>query len=373
MIEDSPQILKALKNVTLGGFSEAIDALTLEDMLGEIEESNTILYALKDCTINTLASSIGSLAVQDLFANDIYEYHKLSENEDFSKYPNDQLFVWEDGKFQQYDDSRHDADAVYARYPIGYDGTNYISGYENIPLYAYKDGEYVLATETTGWKLPVGAANTNYYYRDTNGKYVLAETQNGVYTHAVLYYLDAQEELAEIQLVPAELSIKAGFKTSVLYSKFKFAVNDGGYDFANLYYFDYDNSAFKRVETTYNAETGKYTVSAGDADKTLYTHGKAVGVWKYLLTDKDGMEMICTVNNIGSLVANVSYNVNHAKLKDLNADGLINVTSESGADIFSTPIPESISPTDKATTLGELTIGDAINVIVTVLNKIPQL
>ena len=371
--EDSPQILKALKNVTLGGFSEAIDALTLEDMLGEIEESNTILYALKDCTINTLASSIGSLAVQDLFANDIYEYHKLSENEDFSKYPNDQLFVWEDGKYQQYDPSRHDADAVYARYPIGYDGTNYISGYENIPLYAYKDGEYVLATETTGWKLPVGAANTNYYYRDTNGKYVLAETQNGVYTHAVLYYLDAQEELAEIQLVPAELSIKAEFKTSVLYSKFKFAVNDGGYDFANLYYFDYDNSAFKRVETTYNAETGKYTVSAGDADKTLYTHGKAVGVWKYLLTDKDGMEMICTVNNIGSLVANVSYNVNHAKLKDLNADGLINVTSENGADIFSTPIPESISPTHTATTLGELTIGDAINVIVTVLNKIPQL
>lgn len=373
VIEDSPQILKALKNVTLGGFSEAIDALTLEDMLGEIEESNTILYALKDCTINTLASSIGSLAVQDLFANDIYEYHKLSENEDFSKYPNDQLFVWEDGKYQQYDDSRHDADAVYARYPIGYDGTNYISGYENIPLYAYKDGEYVLATETTGWKLPVGAANTNYYYRDTNGKYVLAETQNGVYTHAVLYYLDAQEELAEIQLVPAELSIKAEFKTSVLYSKFKFAVNDGGYDFANLYYFDYDNSAFKRVETTYNAETGKYTVSAGDADKTLYTHGKAVGVWKYLLTDKDGMEMICTVNNIGSLVANVSYNVNHAKLKDLNADGLINVTSENGADIFSTPIPESISPTHTATTLGELTIGDAINVIVTVLNMIPHL
>lgn len=159
----------------------------------------------------------------------------------------------------------------------------------------------------------------------------------------------------------------------MLYSKFKFAVNDGGYDFANLYYFDYDNSAFKRVETTYNAETGKYTVSAGDADKTLYTHGKAVGVWKYLLTDKDGMEMICTVNNIGSLVANVSYNVNHAKLKDLNADGLINVTSENGADIFSTPIPESISPTHTETTLGELTIGDAINVIVTVLNMIPHL
>lgn len=173
--------------------------------------------------------------------------------------------------------------------------------------------------------------------------------------------------------MPAELSIKAEFKTSVLYSKFKFAVNDGGYDFANLYYFDYDNSAFKRVETTYNAETGKYTVSAGDADKTLYTHGKAVGVWKYLLTDKDGMEMICTVNNIGSLVANVSYNVNHAKLKDLNADGLINVTSENGADIFSTPIPESISPTHTETTLGELTIGDAINVIVTVLNMIPHL
>ena len=371
-VPDNSPILKALENVTLGGFSEAINALTLEDMLGKIEESNTILYALKDCTINTLASSIGSLAVQDLFANDIYEYHKLSESEDFSKYS--ELFVWEDGRYQPYDPSRHDADAVYARYPIGYDGTKYVKGYENIPLYAYikseTGGEYVLATEATGWKLPFGAANTNYYYRDTNGKYVLAETQNGVYTHAVLYYLDAQEELAEIQLVPARLSIKEEFKTSVLYSKFKYAVNDGGYDFANLYYFDYDSSAFKRVETTYNAETKKYTVSAGDADKTLYTHGKAVGVWKYLLTDKDGMEMICTVNNIGSLVANVSYNVNHAKLKDLNADGLINVTSESGADIFSTPIPESISPTHTATTLGELTIGDAINVIVTVLNII---
>lgn len=46
------------------------------------------------------------------------------------------------------------------------------------------------------------------------------------------------------------------------------------------------------------------------------------------------------------------------------------MTSESGADIFSTPIPESISPTHTATTLGELTIGDAINVIVTVLNII---
>ena len=65
--------------------------------------------------------------------------------------------------------------------------------------------------------------------------------------------------------------------------------------------------------------------------------------------------------------------MNHAKLKDLNADGLINVTSENGADIFSTPIPESISPTHTETTLGGLTIGDAINVIVTVLNMIPHL
>lgn len=153
----------------------------------------------------------------------------------------------------------------------------------------------------------------------------------------------------------------------MLYSKFKFAVNDGGYDFANLYYFDYDNSAFKRVETTYDIKTGKYTVSADDADKTLYTHGKAVGVWKYLLTDKDGMEMICTVNNIGSLVANVSYNVNNTKLKDLNADGLIKVNSASGADIFGTRIPAIISPTHIETTLGELTIGDAINVIVDAL------
>ena len=178
--ENSHSLMQAIRDWSIDDFGKAdkINSLKLGDVIAVTEDSPQILKALKDCTINTLASSIGSLAVQDLFANDIYEYYKLSENEDPSKYS--ELFVWEDGRYQPYDPSRHDADAVYARYPIGYDGTNYISGYENIPLYAYKDGEYVLATETTGWKLPVGAANTNYYYRDTNGKYVLAETQNGV-------------------------------------------------------------------------------------------------------------------------------------------------------------------------------------------------
>ena len=370
---NTPHILKALKDVSLGDFSDKLGTLRLEDMLGHIEESNTVLYALKDCTVNTLAETIGTLAIQDLFAEDIYRYTHVTEAE-FDDYP--ELFVLEKGNYVSYDPDKHDPEQAYARYVIAYKNGETIAGYENIPLYAYRNGEYVLATEVTGWALPQNEPAREYYYLQ-EGDYVAAEPQNGVYSQDTLYYLNEHEEIGKLELIPARLQVATEFATEKLYSKLRLESPsaDGDYGVANLYYFNMETQSFKRADAVYNPESGRYTVSAEFADRNLYTHGLTKGVWRYLLNDENGAEQICTVNNIGSLVSNVSKNINKATLRSLHEDGLIEISVQGGQtpeDLLNTEIPSIFLPNGPKK-LGDLSISETISVVVAVIAKLAEL
>lgn len=371
--DKSPQILIALKDATLGEISDKIQSLTLKEMIGEIDADNTVLYALKDCTLDSLAATVNSLAVQDLFADEIYEYFPVGTLEDYNDKYTD-LYVLDGGNYVKYDPNLHTetGTALYSPYIIAYDGGNFVAGYENVTLYAYENGEYRTATEITGWKLPEGISAEEFYYLES-GAYCPAEADtDDIYDYAELYYKDADENVACIKLIPAKLSVKQNYINAVLFSKIKIAESAGGeYDYANLYYFDMSAQSFKRVETTLNETTGKFTVSEEYANVQLFTHGNTVGVWKYLLTNKteSGVkyEVISSVNNIGSLVENVSGNINSATLRQLYDDGLLYLNPPEGwtdEKILNTEI--------NSQKLGEMTISETINAIIQIIAMTQQ-
>ena len=107
-----------------------------------------------------------------------------------------------------------------------------------------------------------------------------------------------------------------------------------------------------------------YTVDEAYASAKLYTYGKVTGTWKYLML-KDGEEQACTLQNVGSLVTNVSANIRTATIKDLYEDGLININKPDDYptmdDMFNVTFPGN----DK--TFGEMTISDFISAVFSLL------
>lgn len=75
---DSPQMLQAMRNMTLGEVSSDIDTLTLNDVLGPdtFDGSNKILETLRYCRIRNLGTEIDALTVEDVFGEDIWSYSK---------------------------------------------------------------------------------------------------------------------------------------------------------------------------------------------------------------------------------------------------------------------------------------------------------
>lgn len=278
--EDTAKIMLALRDIPIGEISTAIDDLTIEQMVGTIDESNTILYALRNCTLGNMGAVMQSLSLQDLFADDLYEYVYIGtaqevkdtdgsviSNQYDSRYG--QLFVWENLAYTEKtaDEIKSlPADTkIYARYILAYDGSEYTAdAYKGIPLYAYNpaaadgEAEYVLATYVSAWKMPDGYDDTlTYYtYSETDDTYtaVPAEQLGGTFTVDTLYYIDENDDIGELSLVPAELSIADGYEDAILYSMYRAAQKavvdekvQNYYTQANLYYFDFDGQSFERI------------------------------------------------------------------------------------------------------------------------------
>lgn len=304
----SPAILRALENTALGGFSDKIETLTLEDMLGEIGDDNTVLWALKDCTLDSLAGKISTLALQDLFAAEIYDdiYTKVYENGEY---------------------------------------LNKI--YENTALYALADGKYVSATEVSAWKLPFKPETGKTYYKFVNGAYekVSEAELQGTLGVPVLYILDEEEELSEILLEPAQLKIKNEYLTKTLYSPFKPAVAENGiYKIANVYCYDVAAQAFRRIDLTpvyEGADENKtirgYTLPQGYENTALFTYGEVQGIWKYLLVNGNGVEEIAKINDIGTLISNITSNITNRTLREMYNDEVLVLDD---ASVLDTDIPE---------------------------------
>ena len=93
------------------------------------------------------------------------------------------------------------------------------------------------------------------------------------------------------------------------------------------------------------------------------------GTWKYLLKDKEGKEGDYTITDMGTLVSNMTANIQKATLNDLKEDGIIDVTKkEDGTTFLDSAVtykfeftytyPEDIpmiGGTSKTETIGEVT------------------
>lgn len=406
MGENPSAIILALQDVSLGELSTAIDDLSLKDMIGEIDPSNSILYALKDCTLSNISDVIQTLSLQDLFAEDLYGYLYIGtanggadeDGNPTQKYDGryEQLFVLENLEYVQKTAAEIEelpADTkIYARYILAFNGTSYAQGYENIPLYAWDadSGEYVEATYVSAWKMPSGydASRTYYTYSEADGKYtpVPAENLGGTFGTDTLYYLNEDDDAAEISLIPAQLSVLDEYAGRNLYSMYRLAQTvgtgaDAYYTQANLYYYDAGKQSFERIKDLIEVraqgaeETDPvigYRVPDAYAGTTIFTHGEVQGIWKYMLTNENGAEEIAALTDIGTLMSNITYNINHKTLQEMCDDGVLEINSADGSDPLKTVIPdilvdEADRPAEGNLTLGELSISDLLNITVRAL------
>ena len=317
--DSTAAILKALKDVPIGKLETTIETLSLQEMLGEeITPENNILWALKDCTLGNMATVVSTLSLQDLFADEIY-------GENYSEVD-----------------------------PADYiDKTNTFS---KTHLYVKNGDSYTLATEVIRWALPTDADPNLTYYKLIQGgdtpRYEQATADaEGLYDVSELYYLDSNDETATVELVPARLGFIGGYdKNETYYSLYSIAqtatkeiggVSRTYYTNANLYYFDAATESFVRITAlTPVEENGTiigYQPENAASYSAIYTRGEVTEKWKYLLTNSNKTEIIANINDVGSLLDNITSNINNRSLGEMYADGILHLEDES---ILDTEIPD---------------------------------
>ena len=134
------------------------------------------------------------------------------------------------------------------------------------------------------------------------------------------------------------------------------------------------NPIYKQVYATeqdngiYKYLVWRYTDGNGIAPSPLK------GTWKYLLLDENGTERVYALQDMNSAMGNVSVNIQKATLNDLGTDGIIAMSPS----LLTTPIitkigiyPVASAPAGK-TQLGQLTVGEAVNYLSTVLQVLQQ-
>lgn len=71
---DTPALLVSLQNTSIGELSDAVNRLTLVELLGEDQvEKNSILRNLADSTVKTLADDISALSIAQVFEDKVYK------------------------------------------------------------------------------------------------------------------------------------------------------------------------------------------------------------------------------------------------------------------------------------------------------------
>lgn len=120
------------------------------------------------------------------------------------------------------------------------------------------------------------------------------------------------------------------------------------------------------------------TVNEVFSDKVYSNPGAApadrilTGTWAYLLKDPTtGKEVECKLNEIETLVNNMTQNVQTASLTQLRADNMLTVTTEEGQP---DPLSASIAKTDlfvagSKETLGDLNINELFSLVSSLLSK----
>lgn len=302
----SPQILQALADVSVDGLSDAIDSLTLGQIM-PIDPSDNLLGSLSGSTLQTLSQDLTKLTVQKLFADNVYSYHEvesLSPAQEGDATPNrtrfaelqskistlsseyaaSQLYVYLRGSYMPVEDfiaeytssnanvaddqdyAGEIPDTVYSPYLAVTD--DLASLYTDVPLYAYvqsEEGEYayVTATQVSEWQLSEKDAQTYagatlYLKTSADGKTLYeqaAKNASGNYDADTLYVWDAgAERMKAVSLLPAGLSVKEEYADTLLYTKITYVTDFDSsvqlYEQGNLFYYDIDTQMFNQLSLT---------------------------------------------------------------------------------------------------------------------------
>lgn len=395
----APRILQVLANVPLGEISGKINSLALKDFL-DVSNSN-ILSNLANSTLNTLATDLKNLSVQQMYADDIYAYYTVETTDSADRFTQLQqiygaanLYILQESEYVAATEKNFSGVMLYSPYLL----LNSAENYENVPLYVCKDGEITTATKASQWKLSEKdieslLGKTLYQKSEQDGKisYTVAVENvqesdvNKTFTADSLWYWDsASEKIKEVPLVTAGLATN---ETNNLLTRLAYVGTytvGATFEQGNLYYYDIAKEIWINVPLQSSADkTGKITYTVSESatiteGTALYTYGTVRGVWKYLLT-KDGAEINCSIQEIGSLVSNVKENINALTLRELHTDGMVTVSDPS---VLNQEIPYDIIYGAEAETwkekfggakfVGDLRMNDLLNLTLAMISKVNE-
>lgn len=370
--EDALPILKALADTPIGELSGSVGELTLGEMIEIADDS--LLAQLRGEKLEDLDSAVNRLEIKLLYADSIYDYQEVVTDgagyEDArALYP--ELFTYENGSYTLYTGDGTDSPTLYAKYVYAGTADSVSADYTGVPLYKFipaadgqTEGSYELVTKAVGWKIPEGkkpsGVNTFYVAKEDGSYTQISPDADGVFAADTIWYLDTStDKMIKLSLETAKIGLdeskaEAGER---LYSRMRYV--SANYDaHGNLWYYDAAAGVYKAAEKT---EQGAYVT---DEDKTYYTYGEVNGIWRYLLLDADTQkEESCTVENLASLVLNVSANINKATLNDLYRDGLLQLDDPT---ILGKTI--SLPPAFETDEIGTYSIQGLVDLIATLAN-----
>ncbi len=178
----SPNILQALADVSVGDMSDAINGLSVEQILGaDAVEDDPLLQQLRSSTLGSLAEDIRQMTIQELFADSVYEYHETDS------------FAASTGDTPHRDDFAA-LQALYEQYTPVY-GRSY--------LYVKQNNAYVLAADflaqyaADNADVPAGEDFGGTVPNVLYSPYLQVEADDANYAGAPLYYLREITETTE--------------------------------------------------------------------------------------------------------------------------------------------------------------------------------
>lgn len=141
--------------------------------------------------------------------------------------------------------------------------------------------------------------------------------------------------------------------------------------------FGTDSAVYKLVNFESKEEDGveskKGKLDSLPADKTYYTYGKPTHFWQLLVTqhteEGEWNEHAYTLNGLTKMIDNIQHNMNYFTLGALQDAGILVFK---GIDLDETIIPEGIENYG-GKSLGELTVPDAVQAMVYIIEKLNSL
>ncbi len=353
---DTPQILKAMHDMTLGEISTGIDTLTLEDVLGveAFEGGNLILNTLRYKQINELGDAIDKLTLEDVFGDEMWSYAK---NYSESMRPTEKV---NSGALTVH--YYHEETEVTEGWYTGDAET----GFTKIP-----EGQDVVAQRYIENKIYLNYAPTYYEVNyddldDESHPYLgdlgdIQEDRNG------FYYTYTDETGAEVRVDLEKKDKYTRVDGGDLPEKYRVQTEEDGGE--TKYYYIEKVPVTQRYAaadgTTYGKEEVKvrYTETATGEEVTAYH----AGVW-YLLLGEGTDGAATKITELGTHVTAVAAEINKLTLDEMYIHELIesNPSQDISALLEAHPIQELNGKTD----LGELTVNEVILLVQTIAGSL---